>query len=133
MNINRWQNIIEIVGVCSIVALAGVSLQALAQSESGQGRILFVSEWERNSEIYVMDADGSNIQRLTTAKTDTGSWQGQPVWSPDGRRIAFHSRRDGSSDQPGVFSEHEIYVMDADGGNVERLTDNKHYDGHPDW
>ena len=124
MNINRWQNIIEIVGVCSIVALAGVSLQALAQSESSQRRILFVSEWERNHEIYVMDANGSNIQRLTTAKTDTGSWQGQPVWSPDGRRIAFVSDRDGNQ---------EIYVMDADGGNVERLTSNDHYDGHPDW
>ena len=75
MNIDRWQNIIEIVGVCSIVALAGVSLQALAQSESSQGRIVFVSEWEGKEEIHVMDADGSKIQRLTTTKTGTGSWQ----------------------------------------------------------
>ncbi len=27
----------------------------------------------------------------------------------------------------------EIYVMDADGGNLERLTSNDHFDGHPDW
>ncbi len=76
-----------------------------------------------------MEADGTNVQRLThNDKVDA-----RPVWSPDGQRIVFHSNRDGSSDQPGVFSEHEIYVMDADGGNVERLTDNNHYDGHPDW
>ncbi len=60
MNIDRWQDIVEIVSVFSIVALVSVSPQALAQSESGQGRILFVSEWERNHEIYVMDADGTD-------------------------------------------------------------------------
>ena len=124
MNIDRWQTIVEIVSVFSIVALVSVSPQALAQSESGQGRILFVSEWERNSEIYVMDADGSNIQRLTTAKTDTGSWQGQPVWSPDGRRIAFVSDRDGNL---------EIYVMDADGSNIRQLTHTPDGEQMPNW
>jgi Tol biopolymer transport system component len=36
-----------------------------------------------------------------------------PVFSPDGRRIAFTSNRDGNC---------EIYVMDADGGNPQRVT-----------
>ena len=124
MNNDRWQDIIETVGVCSVIVLASVSLQALAQSESSQGRILFVSEWERNEEIYVMGADGSNIQRLTTAKTDTGSWQGQPVWSPDGRRIAFVSDRDGN---------HEIYVMDANGSNIRQLTHIPDGEEMPNW
>jgi Tol biopolymer transport system component len=92
-------------------------------------QIVFDSTRTGNWEIFVMEADGSNVQRLThNDKVDA-----RPVWSPDGQRIVFHSRRDGSSDQPGVYSEHEIYVMDADGGNVERLTSNDHYDGHPDW
>ena len=39
---------------------------------------------------------------------------GIPAWSPDGRRIAFDSQRDGNR---------EIYVMDADGSGVTRLTD----------
>ena len=124
MNIDRWQDIIEIVGVFSIVALVSVSPQALAQSESDPGRILFVSEWERNEEIHIMDADGSNIQRLTTAKTDTGSWQGQPVWAPDGRRIAFVSDRDGDLN---------IYVMDADGSNIRRLTHTPDGEQMPSW
>ena len=72
---------------------------------------------------------GSNVQRLThNDKTDA-----RPTWSPDGQRIVFHSSRDGSSDQPEVYAEREIYVMDAYGGNVERLTSNNHFDGHPDW
>ncbi len=69
-----------------------------------------------------MDADGSNVQRIThNDKVDA-----RPAWSPDGLRIVFHSTRDG-------YSGMESYVMDADGGNLERLTSNDHFDGHPDW
>ncbi len=81
-----------------------------------------------------MDADGSNVQRLThNDKVDA-----RPAWSPDGQKIVFHSVRDGSSDQPpylepAVRLEFEIYVMDADGGNVKRLTFNTRADAHPDW
>ncbi len=102
-------------------------------SPDGQ-KIVFDSTRDGNFEIYVMDADGSNVQRLThNDKVDA-----RPAWSPDGQKIVFHSVRDGSSDQPpylepAVRLEFEIYVMDADGGNVERLTFNNHYDGHPDW
>ena len=101
---------------------------APAWSPDGQ-KIAFDSTRDGNFEIYVMDADGSNVQRLTHHdKVDA-----RPAWSPDGRRIVFHSSRDGGSDQPEVFAEFEIYVMDADGGNLERLTSNEHFDGHPDW
>ncbi len=97
-------------------------------SPDGQ-KIVFDSTRDGNFEIYVIDADGSNVQRLTHSdKVDA-----RPAWSPDGQRIVFHSRRDGSSDEPRIWAEFEIYVMDADGGNVERLTFNNHFDGHPDW
>ena len=58
-----------------------------------------------------MDADGSNQQRLT----DGGAQDWWPAWSPDNAQIAFMSDRDG---------DWEIYVMDADGGNLRQLTDN---------
>ena len=52
------------------------------------GRIAFYSDRHGNQEIYVMDADGSNVTRLTNASTDEHS----PVWSPSGTKIAFTSR-----------------------------------------
>lgn len=45
-----------------------------------------------------------------------------PAWSPDGEMIAFSSERSGAGD---------IYVMDADGGNVRQLTDHPAYEGAP--
>jgi len=47
-----------------------------------------------------------------------------PVWSPDGTRIAFMSTRDGNPD---------IYVMNRDGSNVRRLTNNPAIDDSPTW
>jgi Tol biopolymer transport system component len=52
-----------------------------------------------------MDADGDHVQQLT----DNDGRDGNPVWSPDGTRIAFESDRDGTW---------RIFVMDADGTNV---------------
>ncbi len=49
---------------------------------------------------------------------------GSPAWSPDGRRIAFYSERDGNPD---------IYVMSADGSGVRRLTSTKADEGYPSW
>ena len=58
-----------------------------------------------------MNSDGSNQVRLTDdPEADSGA-----DWSPDGTRIAFTSERDGNR---------EIYVMDADGSNLIRVTDN---------
>ncbi len=94
-------------------------------------RIAFMSNRhstpEAPNEIYVMDADGTNVQRLTHDYRHAA----RPAWSPDGERIAFMSNRDGG--RPGVDAEYEIYVMDADGTNVQRLTYRPGSDGHPDW
>ena len=75
-----------------------------------------------------MDADGNNPQRLT----DNDFFDIAPSWSPDGKRIAFMSRRDGHF--IGEFGlSYEIYVMDADGGNEQRLTNNRKNDSSPSW
>ena len=70
--------------------------------------------------IYVVDADGKNLQRLT--QPDSG-WY--PSWSPDSQRIAFVSSRD-------AFGN-EIYVMNADGSNQQRLTDTPGDNRYPYW
>ena len=91
-------------------------------------RIVFESDRDGNEEIYVMDADGNNQQRLT----DNDFYDTHPSWSPDGKRIAFMSKRDGHFiGEFGLSSE--IYVMDADGKNTRRLTNNRKSDFSPSW
>jgi TolB protein len=83
-------------------------------------RIAFYSERDGNAEIYVMDAGGGNVRRLTNAPSD----EGYPSWSPDGRTIAFDSDRDGNF---------EIHAMNADGTNVRRLTTHPSRDVSATW
>ena len=52
------------------------------------------------------------------------AWDWSPSWSPDGNRIVFESWRDGNV---------EIYVMDADGGNLQNLTNHRRGDFSPAW
>ena len=95
-----------------------------------QAQITFVSQRDGNPEIYVMDIDGQNQRRFTN--NPDMDWT--PSWSPDGKRIAFASNRDGQflDGQPNI-SAYEIYVMDADGGNPQNLTNNPNNDTSPSW
>lgn len=78
--------------------------------------------------IYVMNADGSGITVLTPDGEDDTA----PVWSPDGRKIAFVSQRDGNR---------EIYIMDSDclnlfkgcGVNAVNVTRHLADDWTPAW
>jgi Tol biopolymer transport system component len=74
----------------------------------------------RASEIYLLDADGSGLRRLTNNQIPDM----QPAWSPDGRSIAFMSSRRGRL---------EIYSMRADGSRQRRLTDQSEDCESPTW
>jgi TolB protein len=100
------------------LALAGVALfsaviSAAARPGSAQWRILLTSDREGDSEIYSIRADGSGAKRLT----HNPGFDGFASWSPNGRRILYHSqvRRTGWSG--GI-------VMNADGTGKRRLVAN---------
>ena len=120
----RWRNGLGHLILAVVVAL---SLKSLMVAVDAQGQIAFVSNRDGNWEIYVMDVNGRNQQNLTNHR----AWDGSPSWSPDGKRIAFLSRRDGHV-MNGIPTA-EIYVMDADGRNQRRLTNNPSHDGSPSW
>ena len=109
------------VGVVLTRGLPSGSIQESGPSWSPDGsKILFISDQDGDTEIYVMDADGSNQAKLTD--NEVADWQ--PSWSPDGSSIAFNSNRDGNW---------EIYAMNADGSNQIRLTNNLADCYYPSW
>lgn len=80
--------------------------------------IAFERGSDAGRDIYVMDANGSNVRRLTT---EPGA-DLDPSWSPDGRSIVFESQRDGNS---------EIYVVALDSLRQTRLTEHPASDSDP--
>jgi len=67
-----------------------------------------------------MNADGSRTRNLTNHPADDSL----PEWLPDGKQIAFSSERDGKLN---------LFVMDANGRNQQRLTDSNHWHWMGDW
>ena len=102
--------------VSTLVLAIGVQAEAPTKQQ-----IAFYSNRDGNFEIYVMDVDGKNPQRLTiNPAIDAG-----PSWSPSGKKIAFHSNRSG---------DYDIFVMDANGNNQINLTNSADTDDRePDW
>jgi TolB protein len=79
-------------------------------------------------DLHTIQPDGSNEVNLTPDTINSDELLG--TWSPDGTRIAFVSTRD-----PGGFGlpNEEIYVMQADGSGVVRVTDDPAFDTEPAW
>lgn len=93
-----------------VVPLLADSFQNVqAVPSPDRGTIAFSSNRGGDFDLYLMDADGSNIRRVTSGP----GADGDPAWTPDGRRIIFTSARSGSS---------QIYSMAVDGTDPRPLT-----------
>jgi Tol biopolymer transport system component len=101
--------------------LAGEVRRAEAAFPGKNGKIVFESFKNANYEIYSMNPNGTTPVNLTqNLKSDF-----DPAVSPDGKKIAFVSARDGNE---------EIYVMNAlDGSMQQNRTNTAAYDAFPDW
>lgn len=94
---------------------------------SPDGRqIVFTRTWvdklkdQYRSNLWIVEADGIRVRELTR-----GNWRDSaPVWSPDGKRIAFLSDRDGTN---------QVHVMWADTGEVAQLTHVQRVPGNLTW
>jgi Tol biopolymer transport system component len=94
-------------------------------------RIVFTSTRDGDLEIYTMAADGSDVRRLTHEP----GYDGGAFFSPDGRKIVYRARHPESAEELADYrrlldqalirpSRLDIYVMNADGSNRIRVTDN---------
>jgi len=110
-----------------VVAALAVSAGASARETATNGRIGYLRPLGGNEppygRLFTVDPDGSRAVDLTPAGyTDIRSF----AWSPNGRRVAFSALQDGDHDP-------ELFVMNAAGGGVRRLTDNYLPDFQPTW
>jgi TolB protein len=90
-----------------------------AWSPDGQ-RIAFCSSRDGDYDLYVMNADGTDVRRILKSP----GLEARPSWSPDGKRLAFTSNRDGN---------YEIYVCNGDGSKLRRITNNPERDDYAAW
>ena len=98
-------------------------------SGSGGGVIAFQSDRDRQDEIYVMNADGSDQRLLISNRWALDS---MPAWSPDGGQIAFASRDRGRDFEICVVSVTDD-LQGIEGEASRYLTDNDYDDLLPTW
>lgn len=91
-----------------------------AWSPDGE-RIAFTRELDGSAEVFVMNADGSEVTQLTN---DSAVNEEHPAWSPDGTHIAYTS---------GSEEHQDLYVMSADGSSPTRITGGPFFAADPAW
>jgi Tol biopolymer transport system component len=128
-------------GGISTIGIDGTGLQHLSHPVPAQmpvqmpvwsptgSQIAFQGMTSRQWDIYVVDADGTNVRRLTRSPTGD-EW---PTWSPDGSRIIYDNVGTEPLDDSGFSQTSEIYSISTSGGTPTRLTHNGVNDSQPSY
>jgi len=82
--------------------------------------IAFTSNRDGTAHIYLINANGSGLRRLTSGTMP----ESEPDWSPGGEMLAFVSGDSGDS---------QIFVVDSDGSNLRQITDGPGLKKNPAW
>jgi TolB protein len=106
-------------------ALESPMTQTTGADRAVAGKIVFTSDRSGHSDIWVMDADGSDQRQLTHHPGGTFGDAVQPDLSPDGRRIVWLRQ----------VASHaaDLMIMDIDGNHVARLSTVPGFYGFPRW
>jgi Tol biopolymer transport system component len=111
----------------ALAALLAISLSSCAGVSRGGGSPSTEPTREKvafdlDGDIFVMNEDGSGVRNITGTER---VYESSPTWSPDGRRLAYVACTECTTS--------DLYVMNADGGKVTRLTRDDALDGAPAW
>jgi TolB protein len=94
---------------------------------SPDGKKLAFAGWsDDHFDIFTMNADGTDMIRITSAKKPNGKWaqNEDPVFSADGRLLMYTSNRTGTS---------QLYISNLDGSEERRITNDNHNYFKPKW
>jgi Tol biopolymer transport system component len=99
-----------------------VSLGTFAWSPDGS-RVVYASGERFSGDLFALGVDDGRVEKLTSQRRNE-----HPAWSPDGRRIAYVH-----GETSGTVVEQDIWLVDAAGGGVRRLTSDRGLKSNLRW
>lgn len=120
INLFQWHNPATGKVPAKPIFASGYSDAAAQYSTDGR-RVSFASTRSGAREIWVGNADGTELKMLTDR---VGKYTDSPRWSPDGTQIAFTSTTE---------DERDVFVVPADGGSPRRLLQKHSQEGRASW
>ncbi|HJP72455.1 MAG TPA: DPP IV N-terminal domain-containing protein [Candidatus Limnocylindria bacterium] len=88
------------------------------------GGIAFISSRSGNPDVWTMDADGSDPERVTTSAES----ELYARWSPDGTQLAFSRDMSG-----GTGANVDLWIVNADGSGAHAIDEVVAWDDYPTW